>query len=141
MNKSAIGRVINLTPHEITIVSNYGEANIPPSGKIARVAQEEPKLVGTIGNTGDSCVPIQVVSPPVFGAIEWPEFDTDAYVSVIVSMVVGQAVQRLPVAERPEFAVFVPDTSPASAERDEDGQIASVSRLVVYSWSNQAENE
>lgn len=129
-----VTKLINLTPHEIKIQSKYGDSNIPASGQVARVQQEPAVQIGIIGNDDGSCVPIAVVHPPIFGAVQWPDFDTKKYSGAIVSMLVGQAVRALPEDQRPEFAVFVPDTGPDSVIRDEEGRIEAVSRLVVYSW-------
>ena len=124
-SKPTTVKMINLTPHDITVVTKSGQMEIPASGEVARVLQGS-EHVFDIGEA-------PVHSTPMFGEINWPEFDHKAYDAVIVSMVVGNAVRALPKDERPTMMVLGPDTSPASAVRGEDGQIESVRRLVLYS--------
>lgn len=59
------GRVVNLTPHAVTVVADGGSATIPPSGGVARVATTR-ELVGTIIVDGVE-IPVYETS---FGAVE-----------------------------------------------------------------------
>lgn len=128
------GKIINLTPHSIVVITARGQTDIPPSGKVARVAQKPRKEIATIGSTepGSFCIP--VVPAPEFEDVDWPEFDQSAYCGAIVSLLVGQRVEALEPTDRPSFAVFSPDTSPGSVVRDYDGNIEGVSALNVHSW-------
>jgi len=121
-------RMLNLTPHDITVVLKNGEMKIPASGKVARVSQTT-EYAFDINE-------MPVHSAPEFGDIVWPEFDFDTYNAVIVSMVVGNAVRdtptKLPAGMRSALMILGPDTSPDSVVRDEHGRIEGVRRFVLY---------
>lgn len=73
--------IINLTPHEITIISEGGNITIPPSGTVARCAVTR-RQVGSVDG-----IP---VNRTVFGAVEGlPEPQPNTY--YIVSAIVAQA--------------------------------------------------
>lgn len=124
-------KIINLTPHEVVIFAPEGEVHIPRSDSVARVSQNPSRIIAQIGSDGEG-IPIPISGPPEFGAIEWGDFDTEKYDSVIVSMLVGQALKSLPKDELPPFAVFAPNSATDSAVRDEEGQLLGVRSLTVY---------
>ena len=126
--------MLNLTPHPIVIITDQGETEIPASGMVARVKQQERTAICSIGTDVPGSVMIPVFPAPRFTDITWPEFDKTKYSSVIVSLLVGQGVEALPVDEKPEFIVFSPDTSPESVVRAEDGSIEVVRALNVHSF-------
>jgi hypothetical protein len=68
-------KLVNLTPHAITIYAPEGDAiiaTIPPSGTVARVAAER-EQVGSI-DIGGQAVPI---NRTVFGAYWLPNYEQD----------------------------------------------------------------
>ena len=73
--------LVNLTPHEITIIRDGGNITIPPSGTVARCSVNR-KQIGTVNG-----IP---VNRTVFGAVEGlPEPQPNTY--YIVSAIVAQA--------------------------------------------------
>jgi len=146
---------VNLTPHEIKIVGEDGEIKlvIPPSGKLARVSTKQVKVgevngipivktefgevvvAGKDGNTTkfndgetficNNCKHFINNFGECAGAlvknVEYCEHQEpiDYY---IVSSLVAQAVKG-------RNDVVSPDTSPASAVRDENGNIIGVKRF------------
>jgi len=144
-------KLINLTPHKITIVGEDGEvrARIPPSGKVARVVTEQ-TLIGYVEN-----IPVVKTN---FGDIEgiphvcdncdydcYVRYDSDGVGEVdpsyakliddlrcmgqrpvryyIVSSLVAQALA----GKRNDL--LAPDTSPQGVVRDEEGRIVGVKRF------------
>lgn len=108
--------LINLTPHEITLVRKDGEkVVIPPSGKVARVRVEQ-KEVGEIDG-------FPVVQSE-FGEVEGLPEEREGVI-YIVSFPVLQALQGT------RSDVVAPDTSPQGAVRDEQGRIIGVKRFQV----------
>lgn len=119
-----INKIINLTPHEIKIVGEDGEAiaTFPPSGKVARVQQESveiPEMTKKLGG-------IKVVKT------EYKEIDNlppkEEGKIYIVSVVVLQALKQRGI-ERND--VVAPDTGPESVVRDFQGNIIGVKRFMV----------
>jgi len=125
-------RLVNLTPHDCVIMQGGGDdplvrSVIPTHGAVMRVQTGEQRKLGEL------CPDVPIFSPPEFSdELDWPALDADVD-AVLVSLLVGQAAKRI--AERGyemPYAVYVPDTGPASAVRDEDGGIVGVRRLVLY---------
>ena len=116
MNKKEVKfggvRFINLTPHEIKIITEGGELSIPPSGTIARVKTIE-RDAGTLAG-------IPVVSRQ-FGEVENLP-DPEEGIAYIVSALVLEAAKG-------RDDVYAPDTGP-TAIRNESGQIMAVTRLI-----------
>jgi hypothetical protein len=112
-------RLVNLTPHPITIVVGEQKIQVPPSGQVARVAQQYRDL-GGISFEG---TPIPVVAT-TYGAIDGlpPE---EPGVFYITSALVAQAAWA---AGR--LDVLAPDTG-AGAVRDSEGRIVGVTRLLA----------
>ena len=109
-------RLVNLTPHHITLQTRDGHAvEVPPSGDVARVVQRPGPLVG------DLIVP--VYSAPSAGAVEGlpPQYSDRVY---IVSAAVAVHVSG-------RIDVVRPGTGPEEgAIRDEAGHIVAVTRLI-----------
>ena len=108
---------LNLTPHEIVLVTEDGDRlAIPPSGTVARVEAEEESL-GTFPVNGDGDIPVVSRS---FGKVKGlPKFQD---VPVLVSSMVLAAVPN-------RAWTFAPDTGPTAIR--ENGQVVAVTRLVA----------
>jgi len=111
---------INLTPHAITIKNSNVDITIKPSGIIARANTIELE-VGSLDN-----IPIinRRINSVEIGLIR-DQITSDTI--LLVSSMVLDAVQ-LDHELRP--FIFAPDTG-STAERNDKGQIISVSRLVT----------
>ena len=116
-------KIVNLTPHPTVVFSPSGEkiAEIPPSGVVARVFQQEVSA-GTLGS-----IPLVRVK---YGEVEGlPALESVDY--IIVSTLVAPIL-----AGRPEWEgrILVPNSGPTpwGAVRDEKGQIVGVKSLIIY---------
>ncbi len=110
--------IVNLTPHEITLVREDGEVmKIPPSGQVARVKVEQ-EVVNEING-------ISIVRTK-FGDIEGLPEPQDGKI-FIVSSLVAQAAAKLGRTD-----VVAPDTSPQGVIRDENGRIVGVKRFQIF---------
>jgi len=116
-------RVLNMTPHQITIQTGDGRRiDIPPAGKIFRLAEED-QLAGTVSLDG---VEVEVVKR-TFEVTNCEELlDSDAV--VIVSLPALMALRQAGIQVR--AIVVAPDTG-ATAIRDERGQIVAVRRFIT----------
>ena len=109
--------LINLTPHTIHIKGGQGYIVVPSSGDVARVEMDEVHF-GYFSMDGVS-VPVFTRKPGrVIGLPEPKEG-----VAYLVSSMV---LDNLP---EPRDDVYAPDTG-KTAERDENGQIIAVTRLI-----------
>ena len=104
-------KIINLTPHDITIVRDDGNITIPKSGMVARVAEI---VTAAPDINGIPCVAtrmgeIQNLPAPEAGTV------------YIVSPLVAGATDRTD--------VVCPDTGSDSVVRDGNGNIRGVKRL------------
>lgn len=109
--------VINLTPHNINLITSTGEElTIPASGEIARVSTNSGVNVGELNG-------VALYSATSFGEIEGlpaPQKDT----VYIVSGLVGSQVEG-------RDDVVVPGTGPQDEPvRNEKGHIVAVTRLI-----------
>jgi hypothetical protein len=110
-------KLINLTPHAITLHVDERDITVPPSGVIARVAST-PGKPGVIEVDG---VVIPVNGIPTFGEVENLPAPEDG-IGFIVSGLVASRASRAD--------VFSPATGPNDgAIRDEAGRIVAVTRL------------
>lgn len=119
-------RIVNLTPHDICVRVN-SETVVFKSMGTARVKEVPGSTVGFVDNGA------VIRAQSDYGIVEWP--DQINYVSVdgvIVSTIVAQEVMKLPATKRPVFWILTPDSSPVSVERDEKGQIKSISGLILH---------
>jgi hypothetical protein len=108
-----MAKLINLTPHEITIISEEGDFRLTPSGEVAR-ATSTTEVVGEVNG-------IEVVKSTFGSVTGLPEPAEDTI--YIVSLLVLQALK----GQRTD--VVGPDTGPESAVRDADGRIVGVKRF------------
>ena len=116
-----MAKIVNLTPHEVTIYLPSGEVKrIPPSGVVARV-QTFREEVGELNG-----IPLVTVR---YGEVEGLPSSPEPDTYYIVSVLVAQALQG-----KPEWhgKLLVPDTSPQGAVRDKDGRIIGVKALQVW---------
>lgn len=113
-------KLVNLTPHTVTLIVEGGPVEVPPSGFVVR-AKETKELVGVLVDRGVS-IPLYRIS---YGEPEGlPEIDQDTY--YVVSSLAAQAIKaHLPpnIAER-----FVVVTDPV---RDENGRIIGARGLAL----------
>ena len=137
-------KLVNLTPHEITIVGEDGEVKmrIPPSGKIARVEvlQENDGEINGIPIVRTSFGAVEGLPAPSIcancsnnslyggscqctaGGLPSDCKDFEPIEVYIVSTLVAQAIDG-------RKDIVAPDTSPESAVRDEQGRIVAVKRF------------
>ena len=111
-------KFVNLTPHEIVIFDNEGRSvikRIPPSGQVARVSVKRTKVAEIDG------VPVYKTEYGEIEGLPEPKEDT----VYIVSILVLQALKGT------RKDVVAPDTSPASAIRDEQGRIKGVRAFTI----------
>ena len=111
-------RIVNLTPHAITIKTERATHTIPPSGTIARVETRE-RVTGKVFG-------VPVVTRELGEVTGLP--DTQDGTVYLVSSMVVDAVKKA----CGRIDVFAPDTGP-TAIRDEAGHIVAVTRLVMAS--------
>ena len=106
-------RLVNLTPHPITLVGDRGEVTLPPSGHIVR-AREVREVLGAAQVDGAGTLPVLRVSyAEPEGLPEQVEADT----IYIVSALAAAAIR----AHRPEVADhFFVVSDPV---RDSDGRV------------------
>jgi hypothetical protein len=107
-------KIINLTPHALTIVGENGTLVVPPSGQVARLAVTrtalDPVLVDGVTLT---------VSLPVMGEVEGLP-PIEAGVILVVSALVAGVVNR-------------PDVmSPGELIRDDSGNVIGARGLCAY---------
>jgi len=143
MQKKEI-ELVNLTPHEITIVGEDGEVKtvIPPSGKVARVktVQEKVDEINGIPIVRTKFGAVEGVPAPTIcsncsnnslyggscqctaGGLPSDCKDFEPIEVYIVSTLVAQAIGG-------RKDIVAPDTSPQSAVRDEQGRIVAVKRF------------
>lgn len=108
-------KIINLTPHAITIRARGKETVIPPSGDVARVSSTP----GTVLDV--DWLPCPVATAPVWGSVEGLP-DPQPGVLFLVSGLVAAHVSR--------HDVVSPGTGPNDGAIREDGKIVAVTRLV-----------
>jgi hypothetical protein len=112
-------KLVNLTPHPVTLITKGGPVEVPPSGTVAR-AKETRELVGPLGDE-DLAIPLYRIS---YGEPEGlPEIEQDTF--YVVSSLAAQSIKsHLPhIAER-----FVVVTDPV---RDENGRIIGARALAL----------
>ncbi len=114
-------KIVNLTPHEIVVLSQGIEVRYPPTSPSARVIVER-RHISTIQD-GDTVIPVY---GQIFGKVENvpPPRDGTMY---IVSAMVLSALKLDPLHHDD---VVAPDTSPEGAIRDADGKIVAVKGFV-----------
>lgn len=108
-------KIINLTPHAITVRLESGDRVFEPSGQVARVA--------TTATPAGEVDGIPVVNQ-TFGEIEGLPVPEPNTVFIVSSIVLAAA------KEAGRTDVIAPDTSPQGVIRDEQGRIVAVKRFV-----------
>ena len=106
-------KIINLTPHDINIVTDSKTIIIEKSGKVVRVL-EKCEETTAIDN-------IPVVIKKYTEIVDLPEPTKD--VIYLVSIIVLQQIKG-------RKDCYTPDTGPDSVIRNESGQIIGVKRLI-----------
>jgi len=119
-------KFVNLTPHEIKIITTSGrEIIVPPSGKVFRL-EEEDEAMGDIEG-------IEVVRRTFKVPAEAKEMFDDPEAVYIVSLPALMALKTVR-KEHPELmdivTICAPDTG-AGAVRDEQGRIVGTRRLIT----------
>lgn len=113
-----MNKIINCTPHALSLRSGEETYTIAPSGTVARVGST-PGAMETV-----SGIPVPVAGRTTYGEVTGLP-DPAEYTYYIVSGVVGAALN----GSRPD--VLCPGTGPNDgAVRDEAGRIVAVTRLV-----------
>lgn len=126
-------RMVNLTPHPITLVHQGEEITFPPSGTVAKVTTEE-SVLGRFPIGMGQAIPVVVRK---FGTVTGlpPVEDHEEIIALgvahIVSSIVLSALEADPdwIRHPLRNLIFAPDTG-ATAIRDENGQVRAVTRLV-----------
>jgi len=114
-------KLVNLTPHELTIYdANNVVLRIPPSGQVARVTTRE-KIIGSVNG-----VPLVTTEYSAVEGLPDPQPGT----MYIVSLIVLQALKSQGITRDD---VIAPNTAPTpnGAVRDSKGQIVGVRSFVV----------
>lgn len=121
--------LLNLTPHHIVIYPDEPGAKAvlyEKSGIVARLDSTEQTRITTLA---DGC---PVFTPQLFTGLV--PSSLDGREGVIVSMVVGEYLSTygIPLDWKNVIQVYVADTSPQGAVRNENGAIIGSRRLVQY---------
>lgn len=110
-------KLINLTPHTITLRGSQGDISIEPDPRgPARVTSSPGSPIGEV-------LGVPVFSAPTFGAIEGLPSPNKGEVFIVSAIVAG----RLPVKRGD---VVSPGTGPQDGAIRKDGQIVAVTRLI-----------
>ena len=110
-------KLINLTPHDITLKINDNEfLTIPPSGKVARVSSTPGKKLDL------PLMPVDTFGPSSFGEVEdLPSVEAGTGL-IVSSLVAAQCTERRD--------VFSPGTGPHDGAIRERGRIVAITRLI-----------
>lgn len=115
----ADNKIVNLTPHEVRLVTRDGDVIIPASGQVARVTMY-PEPVGQLAGV------MLAIEPPGFvEGLPAPEDGRYYLVSALV---------RLACPERADLI------SPGALVRDEQGRVVGCQSLIRNDWT-EAERE
>jgi hypothetical protein len=112
-------RIINLTPHTITMRNSEGMDTSIPSSGLARVSTTPGTALGW-DVTGSA--PCALFTAPSFGAVEGLPAPEAGTIFIVSAMVAACCVGR------PD--VFSPGTGPHDGTIRENGQIKAVTRLI-----------
>lgn len=114
-------KLINLTPHALTIVSGGNRQQLLASGVIARVSETTESVGSMMIEIGGAIVPVEM-RRKVMGSVEGLPEPVEGSLFVVSAMV------RSALVGRPD--VITLDTG-KSAVRDAKGQIEAVTGLIV----------
>lgn len=115
-------KLVSLVPHSVDICDDDGNIvrSIPPSGEVLRV-KTSTRVVGQV-EFQDRNVQVVETSYGEAEDLPFPAVDTVYIVSgLVVSALKAHGVDR--------SDIIAPDTSPASAVRDENGMLVGVKRF------------
>jgi hypothetical protein len=107
-------KIVNMTPHPLTLVGNNGTLNVPVSGQVARLAVTR-QILAPVTVDG---VELPVNCPVLGDIVGLPDPQTG--VILVVSALVAEAAERLDVM------------SPGELLRDENGGIIGAKGLSSY---------
>ena len=107
-------RIINCTPHIITVLTNLGNVDFPPSGIVPRVKTKNVDLEMTIGT-------VPLYKEELLGVEGMP--DKERYTLYIVSRMV---------AEHPDNKDRIDLLYPGEQVRNKDGVIVECKNLIVH---------
>ena len=113
----------NYTPHEVIVMDTNGTTPLdrfPPQETTIRLLGSDQKHIESIG-------PIRVVTRPTYTGLNYTPPEGE---SIIVSMVVAEYMVAQNMHQK--YQIYVPDSSPKGAVRDEMGVIKGVRQLVKY---------
>ncbi len=110
-----IVKIVNITPHAITVRSPSGEdVTFPASGAVARIASTTPEGRALVGG-------VPVAPPLEWGGVEGLPAPAQGTVYIVSGLVGTQC---------PRHDVFVPGTSPSDEPfRNERGHVVAVRHL------------
>jgi len=111
-----MAKLVNLTPHPINVIINNKQITIPPSGKIARVLQEQ-EIIDYI-QIEEEAIAIVLTRYKVVDGLPEPQKDT----IYITSSLVAQLAKRKDVVS--------PNTN--EAIRDSEGNIIAVNSFQTF---------
>jgi len=112
-------KIVNLTPHPVTLIGSEGQVTIPSSGQLVR-AREVREVRGTITLDQAGALPVLAIS---YGEPEGLPEPLEADTIYIVSALAAQAIR----AHRPDIADhFFVVSDPV---RDETGRIVGAKAL------------
>lgn len=127
----------NFTPHPVSIVMpGSREAFVFPSMGNCRATSRQRRAHAYDWETGNvveapgevATTEIEVLYPPEFTGVEFAPTEPPQGETVIVSIVAAPVLAK----SRPDLTVYVPDTGPESAVRDEEGRIRGVRRMLLW---------
>lgn len=105
-------KIVNLTPHEVTVKTDGGEIVIPPSGQVARCAEKHSPAPALETEAGS--IPITRAS---YGAVEGLPAPQPGVVYIVSALVLAAVPERVDI-----FA-------PGPAIRDGEGRVVACSGL------------
>jgi hypothetical protein len=132
-----LDKLLNFTPHDVSVFLLEDRVVFPTVGVCRALSRQScARLIdpqdGSEWHHGNWATKkfggLVVMRPPEFHGVEWtpstPAMDAEVLVSIVAAPVVAE--------ERPDLTVYVPDTGPDSAVRNEAGLIEGVRRLILW---------
>lgn len=122
-------KIVNLTPHSITLDGAAGSITVPPSGTVAKVSTDE-RVYAPGVFTAAGYIPY--INRKFGGVTGLPEQPENGAIYVVSSMVLSAVEDDAKLVIRWWAYLYAPDTGP-TARRDEKGNVIAVTRLVGIS--------
>lgn len=119
-------KIVNLTPHPITLDGAAGSITVPPSGTVAKVSTDERVYAPGIFTAAGY---IPYINRKFGGVTGLPEQPEDGTIYIVSSMVLSAVEVDAKLNHRWWAYLYAPDTGP-TARRDEKGNVIAVTRLV-----------